>query len=136
MPGPLIRHCRSRAARIRALKVRRGLRLRRPSHVGAAVIRRPWRGPHQLRPALYVAGDLRWFEAAAMEAMTLAERLVQVDADGVERTYARIVGPLWRELVNRHGHGVLADIRARLVEIHGDELVLQSESAAPRRRAA
>lgn len=106
-------------------------RMRRPAHIGAPILRKPYRSKHQLRTQLWVAEDLDWFEAPAGEAIILGDQVEQPGADGVLRTYRRITSERWRQLIHDRGHGPLAVLRERMVACFGELSVLLSEGVEP-----
>lgn len=78
---------------------------------------------------LYVSADLQWFEVPIDTA--LAHDITQGDQD-CRRIYRRVDSRWWAWL-NRmhHGYTVLRQIRARLVELRGDDAVTKAEAIRP-----
>lgn len=87
-----------------------------------------------MRPVVYVClSDLKFFVTETDEAIggrcALAPVIRQHDGSGW-RTYRRLSYEVWHDIRTNWGPEQRAPIRARLIELFGEELVTRSERAA------
>jgi len=98
------------------------------SHVGAKVIRRPFKAAWQFKSAVYVCrADLRILVLPAWEAAYTSDPYSQVEEDGIDRVYVRCTRAVWQGLAAHHPANDLDHIRRALAQVY----TLEGVSSAP-----
>jgi hypothetical protein len=84
------------------------------------VLWRPWAGPRQLRPSVWVADDLSTYVASAAEAMTMHDPIEFPGSDGAMRRWRRCSYDVWQSLRSEHaGSPAIERLRSILADLHG-----------------
>lgn len=92
--------------------------------------RRAFMGAHQLRAEVYVhTASARPLFVSPVEQWAWGEWIRQRDEDGVDRQYRRCSGLLYAQLLRTLPASHLVDLRAALVQVHGESVVAKLEAS-------